>query len=81
MVGGCWPVWLAILITPPEALPYRAENGPRSTSTLSMLERSIFEVCPWPSGIVAGMPSTYMRIPRTPKVERAPKPRMESCRS
>lgn len=38
MVGGCCPVWVLRLITPPEALPYRAEKGPRSTSTLSTLE-------------------------------------------
>ena len=34
---------------------------------------------PWPSGIDAGMPSAYSRSPRTPKVARAPKPRIDSC--
>ncbi|CCF68938.1 TonB-dependent receptor domain protein [Xanthomonas citri pv. punicae str. LMG 859] len=33
---------------------------------------------PWPSGMLAGMPSTNSRTPRTPKVERAPKPRIDS---
>ena len=36
---------------------------------------------PWPSGMVAGMPSIRMRTPRTPKVERVPKPRTDSCKS
>ena len=31
--------------------------------------------------MVAGMPSTISRTPRMPKVERAPKPRIDSCRS
>ena len=43
--------------------------------------RSKCETWPCPSGAVAGMPSAYRRKPRTPKVERAPKPRMEICRS
>jgi hypothetical protein len=60
------------LITPPEELPYREENGPRSTSMRSAVDRSKCDACPCPSGAVAGMPSTYRRMPRTPKVERAP---------
>ena len=39
------------------------------------------ETWPWPSGIVAGMPSAYRRSPRTPKLARAPKPRIDTCRS
>ena len=35
----------------------------------------------WPSGIVAGMLSVYIRRPRTPKPARAPKPRELICRS
>ena len=37
------------------------------------------EACPCPSGMVAGMPSAINRIPRTPNVARAPKPREEIC--
>ena len=68
-------------ITPPEALPYSAENGPRSTSTRSAPARSKCATWPWPSGMVAGMPSAYRRRPRTPKPARAPKPRLLICRS
>ena len=35
----------------------------------------------WPSGMVAGMPSTMSLRPRMPKVEREPKPRIDICRS
>jgi hypothetical protein len=40
-----------------------------------------FDACPCPSGMVAGMPSVMRRMPRTPKVARAPKPRDCTCRS
>ncbi|AQF94281.1 Uncharacterised protein [Bordetella pertussis] len=79
--GGSLPCSVNTCTTPPDELPYRAENGPRSTSTRPAEPMSMFEVWPWPSGMVAGMPSTYSRTPRTPKVERAPKPRIDSCRS
>ena len=68
-------------MTPPEPLPYSAENGPRSTSTRSAPARSKCETWPWPSGPAAGMPSVYRRMPRTPKLARAPKPRELICRS
>jgi hypothetical protein len=77
--GG--PSSVNIEITPPEELPYKAENGPRSTSMWSADPRSNCENCPWPSGMVPGMPSEYRRTPRTPKLDRAPNPRMEICRS
>jgi hypothetical protein len=44
--------------TPPDELPYSAENGPRNTSMAAAEPRSTLEIWPWPSGIVAGMPST-----------------------
>src|SRR5690606_13584499 len=64
--------------TPPDELPWSAEKGPRSTSIRSAPARLKCESWPWPSGIEAGMPSAYSRSPRTPKVARAPKPRIES---
>src|SRR5690606_40361501 len=72
---------LVVKIVPPEELPYSDENAPPKTSICSRLFKSIFEVCPCPSGMVAGIPSTYKRTPRTPKLERAPKPRIEICKS
>ena len=72
---------LTSAITPPELLPYKAVKGPRSTSIRAAEARSKCVTCPWPSGIVAGMPSVYRRSPRTPNGARAPKPRDESCRS
>ena len=72
---------MSTAITPPAALPYSAENGPRSTSMRSAEPSAKVAACPWPSGMVAGMPSAIRRMPRTPKVARAPKPREEICRS
>jgi len=68
-------------ITPPELLPYSTENGPRSTSMRCAPARSKWLTWPWPSGMVAGMPSVYRRRPRTPKPVRAPKPRALTCKS
>lgn len=68
-------------MTPPAALPYSCAMGPRSTSTCAALASCAVAAWPWPSGMVAGMPSTSNRTPRTPKVEREPKPRTEICRS
>ena len=51
------------------------ENGPRSTSMRSAEPSAKVAACPCPSGMVAGMPSAIRRMPRTPNVERAPKPR------
>ncbi|MCW0423982.1 hypothetical protein NB705_002173 [Xanthomonas sacchari] len=73
-----WPSALHSCTTPPEELPYSAENGPRSTSTRSLPNRLKLDSWPWPSGIVAGMPSSSRRTPRTPNAERAPKPRIDS---
>ena len=70
-----------ICTTPPAALPYCSAAGPRSTSTRSADARLALDTWPWPSGMVAGMPSIRMRTPRMPKVDRVPKPRTESCRS
>jgi hypothetical protein len=41
--------------TPPEALPYNDENGPRRTSIRCADGKLKLPVWPWPSGIVAGM--------------------------
>ncbi len=68
-------------ITPPDELPYSAENGPRSTSMREAPAMSKCEIEPCPSGVLAGTPSVYRRMPRTPKAERAPKPRELICRS
>ena len=81
MASGPSPCCVKICTTPPDELPYSDEKGPRSTSTRSAEPKSTCDNWPWPSGMVAGMPSTYKRTPRTPNVERAPKPRTESCRS
>src|SRR5690606_29452757 len=75
---GAWPSALVSWTTPPEELPCSAENGPRMTSMRSAPAITTCETWPWPSGMVAGMPSAYRRRPRTPKVERAPKPRIDS---
>ena len=48
---------LKIAITPPAALPYNAENGPRNTSMRSADDSEKCETCPEPSGMLAGMPS------------------------
>jgi hypothetical protein len=58
-----------------------AENGPRKTSMRSAVSRLKVAAWPWPPGMVAGMPSAIRRRPRTPKAERAPKPRAEICKS
>ena len=79
--GLALPSALKSWITPPDELPYSAENGPRNTSMRSAESRLKFDTWPEPSGIVAGMPSVYRRTPRTPNVERAPKPRIETCSS
>jgi hypothetical protein len=52
--GGLAPSAVKIWITPPDELPYSAENGPRRTSMRSAEPRLKFETWPWPSGIVAG---------------------------
>ncbi|MDT4849739.1 hypothetical protein FQZ97_838670 [compost metagenome] len=67
--------------TPADELPYSCASGPRSTSMRSADGRLMVEAWPWPSGMVAGMPSTMRRAPRMPKGAREPEPRMESCRS
>jgi hypothetical protein len=43
--------------------------------------RLMVDACPCPSGIVAGIPSISTRRPRMPKVDREPKPRIDTCRS
>jgi hypothetical protein len=53
--GGCGPLSVNTEITPPDALPYSEENGPRSTSIRCAETRLKLPVWPWPSGIVAGM--------------------------
>ncbi len=62
--------------TPPEALPYSADDAPRRISTRARSSSSTFVSCPWPSGRVCGMPSNTILTPRTPNAERAPNPRI-----
>jgi hypothetical protein len=54
-VGFAEPSSVNTEITPPDALPYNDENGPRSTSMRCVETRLKLPVWPWPSGIVAGM--------------------------
>jgi len=75
--GGVWSVQM--LTTPPDALPYSADDAPRSTSIRLTSLRSRLVSWPWPSGKVCGMPSSSTLRPRTPNAERAPNPRIESC--
>ena len=56
--GSALPPAVNIWITPPDELPYSAENGPRSTSMRSAAASGKFDTWPCPSGIVAGIPST-----------------------
>ena len=69
---GAW-VWAAS--TPPPALPYSDELGPRKISMRPVDPKSRLLSWLWPSGMVRGMPSSKTLIPRTPKAARAPKPR------
>src|SRR5690606_39992481 len=64
--------------TPPAPLPQSAEAGPRITSTRPSEARSRWFSVVWPSGMVAGIPSTTTLTPRMPNCARAPKPRIES---
>ena len=75
--GGVLNTW----ITPPAALPYITDIGPRSTSRRCTFHQSSVPVWPWPSGWLKGTPSSYSRTPRTPNEARDPKPRTDSCRS
>ena len=68
-------------MTPPEALPYSDELGPRMTSIWLVAPRSMLSTEPWPSGSVSGMPSTSTLMPRMPNCARAPKPRIDTRRS
>ena len=58
----------------------RYQGGPNAGHTI-VVEGETYKIRAIPSGIVAGMPSATRRMPRTPKVERAPKPRDWICRS
>ncbi|HEU0012389.1 MAG TPA: hypothetical protein VFQ45_01830 [Longimicrobium sp.] len=75
--GACGAGALLRRMTPPDALPYSAEAGPRTTSARPRVEGSTWLRVVWPSGMVAGTSSTSTRTPRTPNCARAPKPRME----
>ena len=66
-------------MTPPDALPYSAELGPRMTSIWLVAPRSMLSTEPRPSGSVSGIPSTSTLTPRMPNWPRAPKPRIESA--
>src|SRR3546814_20846329 len=61
-----------------DALPI--DNGRQRTSTRPADSSMQCDTWPWPSGMVAGMPSLYRRTPRMPKLARAPKPRIDTCR-
>jgi hypothetical protein len=56
-IGSGVPLSVYTEITPPDALPYSVENGPRSTSMRPADNRLKLPVCPCPSGIVTGMSS------------------------
>ena len=63
-----------IWITPPEELPYKADAGPLKIVKLFIIPRGRLSTCPWPSGVVSGIPSTINLIPLIPKADLAPKP-------
>ena len=64
-------------ITPPDALPYKLDEGPRNISTDPIDASSILVSWPWPSGSVCGMPSSRILTHRAPKADRDPNPRMD----
>src|SRR3546814_3003195 len=66
-------------MTPPDEFPYSAENGPRRTSTRPADSSLKCDTWPWPSGMVAGMPSLYRRTPRMPKLARVQNPPHNPC--
>jgi hypothetical protein len=51
------------------------------SNTLDQQPELLFTLAQGLFGVATGMPSTYSRTPRMPKVERAPKPRTEICTS
>ena len=62
-------------------MPYKADAGPLKIVKLSIIPRGRLSTCPWPSGVVSGIPSTINLIPLIPKADLAPKPLIESLRS
>ncbi len=74
--GGPEPSSVSTLITPPEALPYSAEEAPRRTSIRRAELKSRLSSWVCPSGELSGMPSTSSLTSRTPKADRVPNPRM-----
>ncbi len=64
------------LTMPPPALPQAALPFERSTSTRSIVARSIWSNAVRPSGSVSGIPSSRIRTPRdVPAFDRSPAPR------